>query len=170
MESEDKSKKIIEEQINCLKNKIKESIDDASRKTRQNKIKASIIKVVSLLLSATVTILIGWNSNPFRELMNNIALTFASMVTLLSAIEPFFNYRALWIEHEEATWRFYSIRDDLEFYLAGRELSDVDRRELAEFHSRLRHTWDELSKKWLKFRRTESEYRNETIDRKELQE
>lgn len=145
----------IDEKVKRLRGHVEHSIKLARKKARYNRRNATIIKLTSLVLSAAVTILIGWKATDAEPWLKNIALTFAATVTLLTATEPFFNYRALWIEHEEATWRFYSIRDDMEYYLAGKSPAEIDDSELAAFHTRIRHTWDDLSQKWLSFRRGE---------------
>ncbi len=141
--------------IDRLRKHVQSSIENTQGKARFNKRRATFIKLASLVISALVTVLIGWNSAGLEIWLNNIALAGAATVTLLSALEPFFNYRALWVEHEEAAWRFYAVQDDIEFYLSGKEIADVDDVQLDEYHARIRRTWDELSQRWLSFRRGE---------------
>ncbi len=164
--SENADKKMPEERtkkIDRLREHIQYSIENTQGKARSNKRRASFIKLASLVTSALVTVLIGWNSAGLEIWLNNIALAGAATVTLLSALEPFFNYRALWVEHEEAAWRFYAVQDDIEFYLAGKEIADVDDAQLDEYHARIRRIWDELSQRWLSFRRGEMDKPKEGV-------
>jgi len=71
----------------------------------------------------------------------------------MNALEPYFNYRALWIEHEEALARLYALQDRLDFYLSGAEPEDLDVQKLTEYHEQYQMIWDELSKKWIQQRK-----------------
>jgi hypothetical protein len=94
-------------------------VDDATRKVRgnrrDNRRKASLIKLTATFCSAAATILLGLKVPNLESQFKDIAFVLTALITLLSALEPFFNFRALWIEHEIALWKFYRLRDKIEF-------------------------------------------------------
>lgn len=141
------------EKIELLKKKIEESITRVRDNRRDNRRKASYIKVVVTLFSAIATILLGLQVPNLDSLFKSVAFILTALVTTLSALEPFFNFRALWVEHEMALWKFYRLRDKLEFYLAGitPEESSIDK--LNGFYNEFQSIWNELSTSWLNYRK-----------------
>ena len=85
-----------------------------------------------------------------------MAFVFSAAVTLLNALEPFFNFRALWIEHEQGLANMYRLQNDLDFYLAGRKQEDIDLNKIEVFRKRYEEVWNNLNENYIRFRRTES--------------
>jgi len=90
-----------------------------------------------------------------EQVFKNVAFVFSASVTLLTALEPFFNFRSFWVEHEIAQGRFLGLRADLEFYLAGLDSNHLDERKLDSFHQRYQEIWDDLNTVWAENRRRE---------------
>ena len=83
---------------------------------------------MSLVLAVSSTIILGLQQLNF---CTGLAFSFVAVGTLVSAVEPFFNWRSRWILMEEAQYRLQRIRDELEYYLlktpaAGVALDDLD--------------------------------------------
>lgn len=62
--------------------------------------------------------------------------------------EPFFNYRALWVEHERATAGFFQVKDRLEFYVMGRSDAELELKEIDKFYDEYEHAWSTLNQAW----------------------
>jgi hypothetical protein len=90
-----------------------------------------------------------------EQIFKNIAFVFSASVTLLTALEPFFNFRSFWVEHEVAQGRFLGLRADLDFYLAGSDAKHRDETKLAGFHQTYQKIWDDLNTVWAENRRRE---------------
>ena len=67
---------------------------------------------------------------------------------MLSALEPFFNYRALWVEHERANGSFFHVKDRLGFYVTGRKDDELDLDKLARFYDEYEQVWSTLNAAW----------------------
>lgn len=144
----------MQEKAEWLKKRIDESIEKVSLRTRENQSRATIIKLVTIVLAVTSTILLGLQVAGWEKIFKDIAFISGAIITLLTAIEPFFNYRALWIEHERAEYKFRLLKDDFEFYLAGTPVNKMSEANLKTFHTRFQLVWSEVSEKWLEQRQS----------------
>ena len=84
--------------------------------------------------------------------IKNIAFVFSSLVTVFNALEPFFNYRSLWIEHEKANAAFFQVKDRLEFYITGRTDDELSLKEIDKFYEEYEEVWSSLNQAWSKQR------------------
>jgi hypothetical protein len=141
------------EKIDFLKKRIDDSLVRAKDNRQINRRKASYIKVVVTLFSATATILLGLQIANLDSLFKSIAFILTALVTTLSALEPFFNFRSLWVEHEIALWKFYRLRDKLEFYLAGISPEEANMDKINSFYNEFQSIWNDLSTSWVSYRK-----------------
>jgi len=132
---------------------LQNSIQRVQSNRRQNRRRATIIKIVTILLSGLATILLGLQLGEQTQMfLKQAAFVCGACVTMLSALEPFFNFRSLWIEHERALAALYRIESDLNFYLSGTTAENLDMSIIEDFHERGQGVWDELSSTWLRVR------------------
>ena len=110
--------------------------------------------VATIILSGIATVLLGLQMPGLEVLTKEIAFALVTLVTVVNAIEPFFNFRALWVEHELAQAEFYSLKRDLEFYLTGADLEELDFSQLDRFHKEYQRIWTNLSRSWIQHRRS----------------
>jgi len=135
--------------VDLLQSFIRSSIDDVGRKRRLNQNKATTVKMLILCMSGGATILLGLNLGPVAEQpFKNVAFALSSLVTVFNALEPFFNYRALWVEHERANAGFFQLKDRLEYYITGRTDAELDLKEIEKFYDEYEHVWATLNQAW----------------------
>jgi hypothetical protein len=127
------------------------SINDMSSKRKRNQRLASILKLASLILSAVATFVLALGDDRFLQIM---ALACTATLTVLNAVDPYFNFRALWIEHEHAKSQFFSLYDRVRFYAEGRRNSDIDLRAVEDFYAEYEDIWENLGEAWDRARRT----------------
>jgi hypothetical protein len=144
----------LQEKAEWLRKRIEQSIEKATLRTSENQRRATIIKITTILFAGTSTILLGLQITGFEKAFKDTAFVLGALITILSAAEPFFNYRALWVEHERAEYQFRLLKDDLEFYLAGTSVDKISETSLKAFHSRFQLIWSEVSQKWLEQRQS----------------
>ena len=143
------SKTDLREKIELLSEFVKSSIADVSKKRKLNQRRATAIKVMILCTSGGATILLGLNLDQTMEIsVKNIAFTLTSLVTLLNALEPFFNYRALWVEHERANAAFFHLKDRMQFYSSGRTESTLEADQIEKFYTEYEQIWASLNQAW----------------------
>lgn len=119
----------------------------------QNKRRASLIKIATIFFAGSATILLGLQISGFEKYLKEIAFVLASLVTLLNAIEPFFNFRALWIEHELAIAKFARLKNKVEFYLAGKEVDKINPKIIEQHFAEYEEIWSNTSRAWISYRR-----------------
>lgn len=120
-------------------------------KRRQWSMGAIAIRLLALGLSGAATILLG-----LSELSGTAAWGFAlsAMVTLITALEPFFNFRSRWVSADEALARWHRSEEELTLYVATRPQSELTIEEVIEFDQMRRDEWARFSQAWLSDRRS----------------
>lgn len=111
--------------------------------------KSVTVRLTTLVLSAASTIILGLqNLDPWT----GTAFSLVAIVTVVSALEPFFAWRSLWVLMEEASYKFHRLQDDLGYYIASTPPEKIDPARVEEMFLRYQEIWDGLSGRWLKFR------------------
>lgn len=124
-----------------------------SRKLRF-RYRASWAKVAALVLTALSTIVLGIPSIPERA---SIALPMVAVVTVLGALETFFNWRSRWVLMEEAQYRLNRVRDMMDYYLVTTPDAELSRDRLDEFFEEQQAIWSDVSRRWIEFRKLDRE-------------
>ena len=75
------------------------------------------------------------------------------LVTLITALEPFFNWRSRWVLMEEIQYRLNLMRDQIDYYLVTTPTADLDRDHLHRFFTSRLDIWTDASRRWVEFRR-----------------
>ncbi|MFB7866619.1 DUF4231 domain-containing protein [Streptomyces sp. NPDC056069] len=133
-----------------LLDKIRQGNGYARGKKKRFSRSAAVTKVATLVLSAASTVILGLqNLNAWAGL----ALACVALVTLLGAVEPFFNWRSRWVLMEEAQYRFQRLAEDLEYLVASTSADDLTFDQLNEIFDQYQAIWGDLSRTWLEHRR-----------------
>ena len=143
----------VREQALWLQKQVEDSIRYVHMIEMRLRRSASIIRIITLLLSGVVTIALGIRWPAYAETLRNIAFVLGAVSTMLISVDLYFNYRGLWIEHEEAEWRLHRLKDRIAFYLQGRADDQLSAATVAGFHESYQWIWDNLSTRWLTLRR-----------------
>jgi hypothetical protein len=138
-----------------LRHAIERAINQTGYQKLRNQKRASYIKLAAMLFSSAATVLLGLKGVGSEQVFKNVAFVFSASVTLLTALEPFFNFRSFWVEHEIAQGRFLALRADVEFYLAGSDAKHPNEDKLAGFHQTYQKIWENLNTVWAENRRRE---------------
>jgi Protein of unknown function (DUF4231) len=119
-----------------------------SRKARFRR-SSSRVKLASLVLAALATVVLGIEAIPGRSW---VALPLVATVTVLGALEPFFNWRSRWVLMEEAQYRLNRLRDEIDYYLTVTPPEAVEREILDRFFADQQLIWNDVSRRWIEFR------------------
>jgi hypothetical protein len=137
-----------------LKGRVDSSVESVRKMRDGHQRKASLVKILSVTLSAAVTVLIGWQTSGWDTLLRNVALALGATVTLLSALEPFFNFRAIWIESEQAKSELHRLQDNIQFYIVGTEPEKLDIEVLNRFCQIHDDIWSRFAGSWQEHRQS----------------
>jgi hypothetical protein len=137
-----------------LNRRLDEAIARVSQIKHANHGRSGLIKIATVTFSSAITVLLGLDMAGIGSFFNPLALILGGLVTLLNALDPFFNFRALWIEHEAALARFQRIKDQLGFLLAGTEANAAHANELERIYQDYQQVWLDLGQTWVQARRS----------------
>lgn len=136
-----------------LISRIERGNDYARDRKRRFKLKSVIVKAGALVLSATSTIILGLQN---LDGWTGFAFALVTVVTVVSALEPFFAWRSLWVLMEQSEQRFYHLRDEVTFYLAATPPDQLDPAVIREHFGDYQAIWDQLGSRWLEHRKPEA--------------
>ena len=145
----------IKAKIHYVSEHIDRSINQLNFRRNENRKKASAIKVITIVCSGLITVLLGLQIEGTEQYFKGIALSLGAIVTILNALEPFFNYRALWVSYEEAVADIYRLKTDMVFHLTGKPLELISVEKLQEFLAREQDIWAMLRESHSRYRRLE---------------
>ena len=143
----------VEEKLKYLEKEIDGRIKDFAYKRRRDKNKAFGIKILAVVLAATITVLLGLRVDEnVAEVFQNIALVFGATITILNAIEAFYDHRSLWIRRTVTLAHLFALERDLSLYIAGTEQAEIDPKVLNRLADRYDRILADDLKAWLKLR------------------
>lgn len=147
-----------EEKLKLIESEIDDRVREFARKRHGDKRRAFGLKVLSVLLAAIITVLLGLKVEAgWSDLLRNIALVFGALITVINAYEAFYDYRALWIRRTVTLVNLYKLQRDFRFYKSGVEPDEISGATLERFKNRLDEIMDNDLRNWLKLRDAEQD-------------
>lgn len=142
------------ERLDCLSKELNVLVGRYARECVRHKNKALALKIASVLLATSITILLGlkFPDTQLRAELSDIALVLGGLITVLSAYEAFFDPRSLWVRETVTFARLKDLQRDLRFWAAGLEDDEADPKELERYKRRLDRILEESLKYWMKIR------------------
>jgi hypothetical protein len=127
-----------------------------------NRTKAFGFRFAVVLCGAVTTILIGLHSvsEPFQPLVKDFALFFSALVTAISALDAFYNYRALWIRYTVTYTELRTLSTKVE-YLTANGPTSLEEDRIDQLFEEFQQIIRETNSNWLQLRKeTEPKPRN----------
>lgn len=143
------------EQLEYFSNEVKILVKRYKEESSHYKKVAFRLKIISVLLAAIITVLLGLKFGEIEQVSNylsNISLFLGASITVLSAYEAFFDPRALWVRETVTFVRLKDLQRDLDFWRSGNDPNEITVEELKIFKLRLDHILDDTLKYWMKIR------------------
>jgi hypothetical protein len=142
------------ERLDYLSEELNLLVGRYARECVRHKNKALALKIASVLLATSITILLGlkFPDTQLRAELSDIALVLGGLITVLSAYEAFFDPRSLWVRETVTFARLKDLQRDLRFWAAGLEDEEADPKELERYKRRLDRILEESLKYWMKIR------------------
>ncbi|MET7880825.1 DUF4231 domain-containing protein [Micromonospora profundi] len=116
-----------------------------SRNARYRRV-TSQVRVASITLAALSTVVLGISGFQFQT---EVALPMVAGVTVLGALEGFFNWRSRWVVMEETKYRLNRLRDEMDYYLMVTPPEAVTREALDRFFEDQQRIWHDVSRRWI---------------------
>jgi hypothetical protein len=128
------------------------------RRQRRDKRKAFALQMATVALSAAITVLLGVRVGSRMEpLLGNVALGLGALVTVLAAMEAFFNHRGLWVSRTVTVRRLEELRRHIEYQFAGVADREVSVGLVDELLARLDAIVADDQRAWLRLRSVEAQ-------------
>jgi Protein of unknown function (DUF4231) len=121
-------------------------------RSRKNRFRSRsvAVRLISLLLAVASTIILGLQE---LNVWTGTAFALIAIVTTVSSLESFFSWRSRWVLMEETQSRFYSLRDDLTYYIASNKPDQLEETRIRQYFDRYQRIWDQLTDRWMEYRR-----------------
>lgn len=142
-----------------LKARIALALAYVERARDRNRRRATWIKLATVGLSAVATVLLGLQLSGMDDFLRNFAFILVTLGTLLNALEPFFNFRSLWVEEEATIAQFFRLRDELGYEIAAVGGGTPPDEVLDRLFRQFVQIWEHHNTAWLGFRKGEGETR-----------
>jgi hypothetical protein len=122
-------------------------------KHKKTKQRAYSLKISSVIFSAMITVLLGISSNQFMaEMMKNLAIVLGAVVTIISAVDAFYNYGGLWVKNAVTLAKLRELKREVDFYAAGCSAEDISENKLNRYMNELQRIFKDDIKQWLRIR------------------
>ncbi|ERI93963.1 hypothetical protein HMPREF1982_01271 [Clostridiales bacterium oral taxon 876 str. F0540] len=122
-------------------------------KHRRTKNRAYAIKITSVCFSALITVILGLSaSGSLLDIFKDIALVLGAAVTIINAVDAFYNYGALWIKNAVTLSKLRELNIKIEMYSVGCEDTELSEKKINEFIGEFQRILKDDMKEWLRIR------------------
>jgi ABC-type multidrug transport system fused ATPase/permease subunit len=133
-------------EVDCL-------INYFSRKQTKTKRRAYTLRISSVIFSAMITVVLGiTTNNGMEDVLRNVAIFLGAFVSIINAVDAFYNYNALWIKNAVTLSRLRALRTKISFYAAGFESEDMLGHQLNGYLEELQSILKDDIKQWLRIK------------------
>ncbi|OJJ17441.1 hypothetical protein BKI52_26580 [marine bacterium AO1-C] len=122
-----------EKKLKYLEDKIKKDLQYYERKEKKSGKGTLVFSVLSSLLAASVTVLLGLNITDFMRkhnvdwYINTVALVISAFISVIGVVQNFTDSKPLWIKYTDAINQYQHLLDNIEFMrLAGEYITLED--------------------------------------------
>jgi hypothetical protein len=146
----------VQERVAFLQAELDRQQQRFTRRRRRDKRKSFTLQMATVALSATITVLLGLRvAAGLQRTLANLALVLGALVTVLAAMEAFFNHRGLWVARTVTVRRLEELRRQADYRLAGLADGEVDPKVVDGLLAGLEQIIAEDQQTWLRLRSTE---------------
>jgi ABC-type multidrug transport system fused ATPase/permease subunit len=146
----------LQERVGFLRAELDRQHQQYVRRRRRDKRKSFALQMATVALSATITVLLGLRvAAGLQRTLANLALVLGALVTVLAAMEAFFNHRGLWVSRTVTVRRLEELRRQADYQLAGLADGEVQPAVVDGLLARLEQILAEDQQAWLRLRSTE---------------
>jgi hypothetical protein len=143
----------MEEKVKFFEKELDGRIKDFAKKRNRDKARAFGLKITTVMFAALITILLGIKVDAsIAKILQNIALMLGAVVSVVSAMDAFFDHRSLWIRRTVTLVRLYDLERDFNFYITGLDKDKIDPKVFNKMVERYDKILANDLKAWLKMR------------------
>lgn len=140
------------EKARWLEEVIDTNINSFNKKKVNSKRKDLTAKLLITIFSLSTTVLLAINLFENRYFLKIVSLVLVFAIAIINSLDLFFHFRKSYVYYTTTTNKLYGLRDDLNFYLAGKQNEINSSAKLEDFKIRLDHILEEVNTKWANIR------------------
>jgi hypothetical protein len=143
------SETVVSQQAEFLEHLLSMQMKRLQPKRAKNEYAAFALKIISTILAVSITVVLGLNFGvPGHADLSNVALVLGALLSVVSAVDAFFNPKATWVRDTASLHHNLTIRADLEYLKAGQE-DEITSEQLNKLYDRYHQVMIELDESWL---------------------
>lgn len=136
-----------------IEDKLSKHIPGFESRVNYNRKKTYTAHVLIVLLGGFVTLSNGLNKyTVFGQSLEDptqiTSMILGILITGIATYNGFFNNKKLWVVYNTTSNELKKIRDDYEFYIAGKDDAAITIDELIAFNNRIQKVLDETNNHW----------------------
>lgn len=143
------------EQLIYIKDSLDKRIESVNKKRIFYRKWSFIVLFSTAFLAIISSILLGLNSKLFAEATRITVLIITSIISLISVVNAFFNYKELWLANNTARNRFYELKFKIELFEKSEENSSLAI--IESFANVYQEIINDLNQSWIKARNDSSQ-------------
>ncbi|MBD2107803.1 DUF4231 domain-containing protein [Nodosilinea sp. FACHB-13] len=145
------------EKSEFLKQKIEKQISSFKRRKEHNQTKAVRTKLISILLAASTTVLLGLKglNESGQLIVQNLAFVLSAAVTFVTGLDAYFDHQGLWVRYQGTLNDLYELKTDLE-YLLVHAAGEVPENELDQLYRRYQVILRDTNSTWSSLRKEQT--------------
>jgi len=131
-------------EVDFLEEEIAVNINILKKKSKINKQKTRLVNSLSILLGASVTLILGFDvDSEHIQNQKNIALVLSSLLTIINSWGAFTSYKKLWIRQKNTLLELYQIQNELKYKKSKNTNPEVD-----DIFEKYQLIWKNNSDEW----------------------
>lgn len=139
----------IEVKVRYLVEEIEKRIEETEKKRHKEKRIAFWLRFAVVAFSGSITVLLGVQVNQrVGVYFSNTALVLGAAITVLSAVDAFYNYRGLYISRTILMWNLEDVNRRLNYMMAGADGASVPVEKVDKLLSELGLILDRNAREW----------------------
>lgn len=123
-----------------------------NKKHSRTKHRSYGLKIASVAFSALITVLLGVSSGTLETMFKNVTIVLGAGVTIINAIDAFYNYNGLWIKNTLTLSKLMELKREVDFYSSGCKTEDISEERLNKYMNELQQILKDDIKQWLRIR------------------
>ncbi len=142
-----------------IQNSISEQLDSFEKRRKYNRSKTFMVHFLVIVLGSLVTFASGLskysiNGHSFDKYTEVVSMILGVIITSIATYNAFFNNKRFWIIYTSTTNELKKIKDDYDYFVAGKDTKDITLQALEEFKTRIQKVLDETNNEWSSIRKS----------------
>lgn len=142
----------LKDKLDLLQSDVDCNIAYFTQKHLFTKRRATLIKISSVTFSAFITVILGIDIAGLTSILKNIAIVLGAIVTIINAVDAFYNYNSLWVKNTMTLAKLKELRREILFYSSGCEVKDISETKINKYMNELQKILKDDIRQWLRIR------------------